>query len=156
MALYPTLPYTAGTRRHRAARAQVWEATPGCGGSPFLDTLWTGVDEAIELPDCDVYSYKSDGEADPFGARPRPPPPARAPMQAAAPLAPARALKCAAVRCGWLSKLAAPGMHQRARVAAQTGCEREAACVDATMRTHALCWRGSVWRSSDAETKKTE
>ena len=46
----------------------MWEATPGCGGAPFLDTLWTAVDEAIELPDCDVYSYKSDGEADPFGA----------------------------------------------------------------------------------------
>ena len=48
----------------------MWEATPGCGGAPFLDTLWTAVDEAIELPDCDVYSYKSDGEADPFGAAP--------------------------------------------------------------------------------------
>ncbi len=48
----------------------MWEATPGCGGAPFLDTLWTAVDEAIELPDCDVYSYKSDGEAYPFGAAP--------------------------------------------------------------------------------------
>ena len=48
----------------------MWEATPGCGGAPFLDTLWTAVDEAIELPDCDVYSYKSDGEADPFSAAP--------------------------------------------------------------------------------------
>ena len=27
------------------------------------------MDEAIELPDCDVYAYRSDGEADPFGAR---------------------------------------------------------------------------------------
>lgn len=26
------------------------------------------MDEAISLPECDVYSYKSDGEDDPFGA----------------------------------------------------------------------------------------
>ncbi len=47
---------------------QVWENTPGCGESPFLDTVWTAIDEAVELQDCDVYSYKSDGETDPFGA----------------------------------------------------------------------------------------
>lgn len=35
---------------------------------PFLDSLWTAMDEAITLQDCDVYSYKSDGEDDPFGA----------------------------------------------------------------------------------------
>lgn len=46
---------------------QVWENTPGCGEAPFLDTLWTAIDEAVNLQDCDVYSYKSDGETDPFG-----------------------------------------------------------------------------------------
>ena len=52
-----------------AARArQVWEATPGCGEAPFLDSVWTAIDEAVALQDCDVYSYKSDGETDPFGA----------------------------------------------------------------------------------------
>ena len=92
---------------------QVWEATPACGDTPFLDTLWMSVDEvtpqdkgcrrrtsitfavvgskftsqhmcmdllgfqhrrnspvsamqAISLQDCDVYSYKSDGETDPL------------------------------------------------------------------------------------------
>ncbi|KIY96278.1 hypothetical protein MNEG_11685 [Monoraphidium neglectum] len=75
----------------------VWEATPGFGDAPFLDTLWSAVDEgrggvreprrvarragggccgrgrgrAIDLKSCDVYSYKSDNETDPFaGGRP--------------------------------------------------------------------------------------
>ena len=48
--------------------AQIWEDTPGCGDTPFLDSLWTAMDEAVTLKDCDVYSYKSDGEDDPFGA----------------------------------------------------------------------------------------
>ena len=47
---------------------QIWEDTPGCGDTPFLDSLWTAMDEAVTLKDCDVYSYKSDGEDDPFGA----------------------------------------------------------------------------------------
>ncbi len=47
---------------------QVWENTPGCGESGFLDTMWTDIDEAVTLQDCEVYSYKSDGETDPFGA----------------------------------------------------------------------------------------
>jgi hypothetical protein len=46
----------------------VWEGTPGCGEAPFLDSLWTAIDEAVALRDCEVYSYKSDGETDPFGA----------------------------------------------------------------------------------------
>ena len=46
---------------------QIWDSTPGYGERPFLDTLWTALDEAITLQDCDVYSYKSDGEDDPFG-----------------------------------------------------------------------------------------
>lgn len=49
---------------------QVWEGTPGCGESPFLDTMWTSIDEAVTLQDCEVYSYKSDGETDPFGKSP--------------------------------------------------------------------------------------
>lgn len=47
--------------------SKVWEKTPGLGDSPFLDTLWSAIDEAIALNDCDVYSYKSDLETDPFG-----------------------------------------------------------------------------------------
>ena len=47
----------------------MWEGTPGCGEAPFLDSLWTAIDEAVGLRECEVYSYKSDGETDPFGAR---------------------------------------------------------------------------------------
>jgi len=50
------------------AVVQIWEDTPGCGDTAFLDSLWTAMDEAVTLKDCDVYSYKSDGEDDPFGA----------------------------------------------------------------------------------------
>ena len=39
------------------ARRQVWEATPGFGEEPFLDCLWTAVDEVITLKDCDVYRW---------------------------------------------------------------------------------------------------
>jgi hypothetical protein len=49
---------------------QVWENTPGVNDLPFLDALWTAMDEAISLKDAEVYSYKSDGEKDdPFGAQ---------------------------------------------------------------------------------------
>lgn len=54
---------------HLLEVSKVWEATPGFGDAPFLDTLWSAVDEAIDLKDCDVYSYKSDNETDPFGER---------------------------------------------------------------------------------------
>ena len=47
---------------------------------PFLDSLWTAMDEAVTLKDCDVYSYKSDGEDDPFGVL--------APLQLSTALAP--------------------------------------------------------------------
>mmetsp|Transcript_11354 Transcript_11354/g.34118 ORF Transcript_11354/g.34118 Transcript_11354/m.34118 type:complete len:231 (-) Transcript_11354:966-1658(-) len=47
--------------------ARVWAETPGYGGRPFMDALWAALDEAIGLSECDVYSYKSDGEDDPFG-----------------------------------------------------------------------------------------
>lgn len=52
---------------HMVEVSKVWENTPGFGDKPFLDTLWTSIDEAIDLKECDVYSYKSDGETDPFG-----------------------------------------------------------------------------------------
>eukprot|EP00775_Hariotina_reticulata_P010161 gene10161-10320_t len=52
---------------HLIEVSKVWENTPGFGEAPFLDTLWSAIDEAIDLKDCDVYSYKSDGETDPFG-----------------------------------------------------------------------------------------
>jgi hypothetical protein len=47
--------------------SRIWDNTPGYGERPFGDTLWSALDEAIGLSDCDVYSYKSDGEDDPFG-----------------------------------------------------------------------------------------
>lgn len=45
----------------------VWEETPGYGERPFMEALWAALDEAIGLNECDIYSYKSDGENDPFG-----------------------------------------------------------------------------------------
>jgi hypothetical protein len=54
---------------HLIEVSKVWENTPGFGETPFLDTLWSSIDEAIDLKDCDVYSYKSDGETDPFGEK---------------------------------------------------------------------------------------
>lgn len=29
--------------------------------------MWTAIDEAVTLQEVEVYSYKSDGETDPFG-----------------------------------------------------------------------------------------
>lgn len=52
---------------HLLEVAQVWEASPQAGETPFLDALWAALDEAIELKDCEVYTYKSDNETDPFG-----------------------------------------------------------------------------------------
>lgn len=54
---------------HLLEVSKVWENTPGFGEAPFLDTLWSAIDEAIDTNDCDVYSYKSDGETDPFGEK---------------------------------------------------------------------------------------
>lgn len=48
--------------------AQIWDSMPGYSDCSFADSLWSAMDEAICLPECDVYSYKSDGEDDPFGA----------------------------------------------------------------------------------------
>lgn len=48
--------------------SQVWEKTPGFGDTPLLESLWTAIDEAVEMKDCDVYTYNSDHETDPFGA----------------------------------------------------------------------------------------
>lgn len=47
--------------------SKVWENTPGFGEEPFLDCLWSSIDEAICLKESDVYSYQSDHENDPFG-----------------------------------------------------------------------------------------
>ncbi|PNW79716.1 hypothetical protein CHLRE_08g364250v5 [Chlamydomonas reinhardtii] len=52
---------------HLLEVSKVWAKTPGLGESPFLECLWSSVDEAIFLKECDVYSYKSDLETDPFG-----------------------------------------------------------------------------------------
>lgn len=52
---------------HLLEVSKVWSKTPGFGEKGFLDCLWTAIDEAIDLKDCDVYSYKSDLETDPFG-----------------------------------------------------------------------------------------
>lgn len=34
---------------------KVWETTPGFGEEPLLDNLWSSIDEAICLKECDVY-----------------------------------------------------------------------------------------------------
>lgn len=53
---------------HLLEVGKVWAKTPGLGESPFLECLWSSIEEAITLKDCDVYSYKSDDlESDPFG-----------------------------------------------------------------------------------------
>jgi hypothetical protein len=44
---------------------RVWSAQYG-DDEPFLEVLWKTMDEAIELVDCDVYSYKAMSEGDPF------------------------------------------------------------------------------------------
>lgn len=54
---------------HLVEAGKVWESTPGFGEEPFLDTLWSAIDDVIELKECDVYSYKSDLETDPFGEK---------------------------------------------------------------------------------------
>ena len=54
---------------HLVEVGKVWETTPGCGEEPFFDCLWTAIDEVIDMKDCDVYSYKSDLETDPFGEK---------------------------------------------------------------------------------------
>jgi hypothetical protein len=47
--------------------SRIWDSMPGYSDCSFADSLWSAMDEAICLPECDVYSYKSDGEDDPFG-----------------------------------------------------------------------------------------
>ncbi|CAG9462437.1 unnamed protein product [Pedinophyceae sp. YPF-701] len=47
--------------------AEAWNCTPGCGEEDFRSSLWSAVAEAIDLTDCEVYSYQSDLESDPFG-----------------------------------------------------------------------------------------
>lgn len=54
---------------HLVEAGKLWESTPGFGEEPFLDTVWTSIDEVIKLDECDVYSYKSDLETDPFGEK---------------------------------------------------------------------------------------
>lgn len=54
---------------HLLEVSRAWEIAPAGGDMSFLDTLWRALDEAVELQTCDVYSYKSDGDADPFGEK---------------------------------------------------------------------------------------
>ncbi|KAL4457419.1 hypothetical protein ABPG75_012284 [Micractinium tetrahymenae] len=54
---------------HLVEASKVWDTTPGFGEEPLLDNLWSSIDEAICLKECDVYSYKSDMETDPFGEK---------------------------------------------------------------------------------------
>mmetsp|Transcript_25876 Transcript_25876/g.65807 ORF Transcript_25876/g.65807 Transcript_25876/m.65807 type:complete len:233 (+) Transcript_25876:140-838(+) len=54
---------------HLLEVSKVWTKTPGFGENPFLESLWSSIDEAIDLKDCDVYSYQSDLETDPFGEK---------------------------------------------------------------------------------------
>jgi hypothetical protein len=57
----------ATVNSHLLEVARVWENTPGYGDAPLLSTMWAAMEEAIALKDCDIYSYKSDLESDPFG-----------------------------------------------------------------------------------------
>lgn len=52
---------------HMLEVSKVWQKTPGFGENPFLESLWSSIDEAITIKECDVYSYQSDLENDPFG-----------------------------------------------------------------------------------------
>ncbi|KAL6763070.1 Maf1 regulator-domain-containing protein [Haematococcus lacustris] len=52
---------------HLLEVSKVWTKTPGVGEQPFLESLWSSIDEAIVLKDVDVYVYQSDSETDPFG-----------------------------------------------------------------------------------------
>jgi len=45
--------------------SKVWAARYG-NEEPFLEVLWKTIDAAIEVFDCDVYSYKAVAEGDPF------------------------------------------------------------------------------------------
>jgi hypothetical protein len=54
---------------HLVEVGKVWETTPGFGEEPFLDCLWAAIDEVIDMKECDVYSYQSDLETDPFGEK---------------------------------------------------------------------------------------
>lgn len=52
---------------HLLEVSKVWERTPGYGDAPFLDSIWSAIDEAVEgLRDCAVYSYKAELDSDPF------------------------------------------------------------------------------------------
>ena len=46
--------------------ARVYEATVGAGAEPLSSELWKSIDTAINLVDCDVYTYKAVAEGDPF------------------------------------------------------------------------------------------
>lgn len=52
---------------HLLEVSKVWAKTPGLGEHPFLECLWSSIDEAIGIKDCDVYVYQSDLDTDPFG-----------------------------------------------------------------------------------------
>jgi len=54
---------------HLLEASRVWGETPGFGDSPLLESLWSAVDEAVELKECDLYTYNSDLETDPFGEK---------------------------------------------------------------------------------------
>lgn len=44
----------------------MWESSPENCDKHFRDSVWRSVDEAVDLKDCDVYTYQSDLESDPF------------------------------------------------------------------------------------------
>ncbi|CAM6091576.1 unnamed protein product [Calypogeia fissa] len=47
---------------------KIWEALAG-EEIPLMDSVWTAIDEVMELGDCDVYSCVPDFEGDPFADR---------------------------------------------------------------------------------------
>lgn len=48
--------------------SKVWEKTPQ-SDKAFLENLWSAIDEAVDLKDCELYSYQSDMDTDPFGEK---------------------------------------------------------------------------------------
>lgn len=59
----------AAVEAHLFEAGRAWEAAPGRAEGSLADALAAALEEAIEPAGCDVYSYQSDLEGDPFGER---------------------------------------------------------------------------------------
>jgi hypothetical protein len=54
---------------HLLEVSRIWEQSPSGANTSFFDTIWGSIDEAIDMQNCDVYSYKGDGEIDPLSEK---------------------------------------------------------------------------------------